>query len=278
MKKYLVIILMFYTGLLFASEFDEAFGLSARGFDKQANKVSEYFNSNIEYDLNYQRQDLELIAASLKELEKKYNNNPVFWFVSGLHARNMAGFNEQLGNDAEVRRWLDFKTKRFIKAMSLDKNNQPHLSASAYAAMKSGLPPPHKQYAIEKELDLGGDGENDSYYWYLHWSNINELQKQKKFTEADDALLRMKKELAESDQGNTFEGLVKTIDAELEAVKMAAQSKEKTRPLPPERDHQAFTEEHAEDKYYFYLTVVGLIMGAIIFLLLLFELKRRKNK
>ena len=281
MKKYLLIILLLFSGRILASEFDEAFDLSARGFEKQANKVTLYFNSAIELDLDYQQQELGLIASSMLAMEKEFEQSPVFWFVKGLHAKNMASHFKQRGNDAELSRWLDLKTKYYQRAMQLDKINQPHLSAASYAAMKPGLPPSLKQRAIEMELNLGGNGENDSYYWYLHWSNINELQKQKLFDQADAALQRMKQELEVSDQSDVFESMVKTIDTELREMKLSSTSKQKKpnkKALPAVRDHQAFTEEQAEDKYYQYLTLVGLIMLVIIVLLLLFELKRRKNK
>lgn len=282
MKKYLLIILFMCSGQLLASEFDEAFDLSARGFVKQANKVTLYFNSSIEHDLDYQQQELEIITASMQAVENKFEKNPVFWFVKGLHAKNMASYFKQRDNKTEVSRWLDLKTKFYQKALQLDKTNKPHLSAASYAVMKPGLPPPFKQRAIEMELSLGGNGENDSYYWYLHWSNINELQKQKMFTQAEAALQRMKQELEASGQGDVFESLVKKIDDELRKVKPSSSSKQKKsnneNSSPAVRDHQAFTEEQAEEKYYQYLTLVGLVMLVIVVLLLLLELKRRKNK
>jgi len=281
MKNYLLLIIVLFTGQSFASSFDEAFDLSAKGFEKQANKIAGYFNSDIGHDMDYQRQELMLLTSILSEVEEQFKDNPVFWFVKGVHAKNMASFNKQSGNEAKVIHWMDVKTKNYLKAMMLDKENKPHLSAASYAVMKSGLPLPHKQRAVEMELNLGGNGENDSYYWYLHWSNINELQKQNMFKEADEALLRMKQELALSDQADTFSGLVKTVDEELAALKKAAQSKsikKVQKKSPPVRKHQAFTEEQAEEKYYQYLVLVGIVMAVIIVLLLLFEFKRRKNK
>ncbi|MCK4711177.1 MAG: hypothetical protein KAU21_21380, partial [Gammaproteobacteria bacterium] len=210
--------------------------------------------------------------------------NPVYWFVRGLHTRNMASFFQASGYDDKANSFLLEKNRHYQIAMKLDKNNEPHLSASAYAVMKSGLPESLKQQAIEAELNLGGSGESDTYYWYLHWSNVNELQKQGRFDEADVALQRMKNELAETGQKNTFDKLVKKIEKELKIKKAISENKKIVKKSPPKkaqqsaRDHEAFTEEKVKEQYYRNLAVILIVMVVLAVIIFMFELKRRKRK
>jgi len=277
MNKYYLLILMLISGQLIASEFEEAFDLNARGFEKQANKVTLYFNTAIEHDLNYQQQELELIISSMQGMEKSFENNPVFWFVKGLHAKNMASYFKKKGQEEKVSDWLNKKTKHYKKAMRLDKVNGPHLSAASYATMKSGLLSEDKQDAIEMELALGGNGENESYYWYLHWSNINELQKQGKIEEADKALEKMKNELADSGQSKVFDGMMDKIEKELDNKKQETSKQKVLQKKSAVRKHTAFTEEDSDEQYYRYLIYVVMFMVVLALLGLVFELKRRKK-
>ena len=82
----------------------------------------------------------------------------------------------------------------YKKAMQLDPD-ELKLSAAAYATMKHGLPEELKIKAIQKELKLGGNGTNDSHYWYLHSSNISALQQAGRLKEAKQALKNMQQEL-----------------------------------------------------------------------------------
>ena len=61
--------------------------------------------------------------------------------------------------------------------------------------MKHGLPESLKIEAIQKEVQLGGNAPNESYYWHLHWSLVNSLEQAGRFEEAEAALDNMKQEM-----------------------------------------------------------------------------------
>lgn len=276
MKTYCLVLIMFFSTALSASEFNEAFDMSAKGFTRPANRIVSYLNNSVRLDLEQQKKEFKFISESLLKVENEFSQNPVYWFVRGLYARNLASFYQQQGDHSLVDKMIDEKDKFFLLAMSLDKKNEPHLSASAYAAMKTGLPAEFKQQAIAAELALGGSGESESYYWYLHWSNINELNKAGRLQEATVALDKMKQELSESDHKSDFDVLVKKIDDELKIKK--TENKKDRSEQKASRDHQAFTEENVGEAYYRYLAIIAAIMAVIIFIVVMVELKRRKMK
>lgn len=279
MKKYFsmasLFTALFVLNPTFASGFEEMFDSSANGFSRQASRVVGFMSSNSEFDVLQQKKEFDFISVSLIGIEEQFINNPVYWFVRGLHSKNMASYYQSTEKPALIKESLREKNKHYLMAMSLDKNHEPHLSASVYAEMKSGLPEKYKQEAIQAELGLGGSGESDSYYWYLHWSNVNELQKQGRLEEAGAALLKMKKELNESDQENVYKALYEKIKNELKPKEL--KSVEKTI-KSAEPEHAAFTEETAGESYYRYLIIIASIMLGLIIVALVFELWRRKRK
>ena len=279
MKKILPGLLLFYCSIVQAAEFTEAYDISARGFERVANRVVAYYRAESDFDLQQQKDQLQFINTSLAKLEPEYKNSPVFHFVQGLQARNMAGLEQQLGHEAESAKWMEKKQSSYVMAMTLDKQYSPHLSAAIYATMKKGLSGENKQRAIESELKLGGSGENDSYYWYLHWSNVNQLQKLGKIEEADEALAKMKEEIEQSGRSaEIYKQLAGKAETDLDKKKSQLEQQKPKQKLKPERDHKAFTEEDVEEEYYGYLLVVGLVMLILIVIGLMFEKRRRKKQ
>ncbi len=284
MKKIFLSLMMFYCSCLQAAEFAEAYDISARGFEREANRVVVYYQSDTQFDLQQQKDQLNFINSSLQQLEAKYNNNPVFRFVQGLQARNMASLEQRIGNTAQSTHWLQKKQDYYLMAMALDKKQAPHLSAAVYATMKKGLGGDEKLQATQNELKLGGSGENDSYYWYLHWSNINQLQKQGKIEEAEKALAAMKKEIEQT--GRSAEiylqlaGKAKAdLDKKKDQLKQAREKQTREKQASkPEREHKAVTKENVEEEYYGYLLLVGVVMLVLIAIGLVFETRRRRRR
>lgn len=281
MHKIIFILLLLTSCQANASEFYELFESGSGDYTRLANQVTKQFTEGDQRDVIVWQQQLEYISAGLNDIQSLHETDPVYWFVRGIHAHNMASFYHATQNISQSKYYVDERNNTYQKAMTLDKNHEPHLSAAMYATMKPGLPEALKQQAIESELNLGGSGENESYYWYLHWSNINSLQKQQRFDEADQALARMKKELAASGQrAAVFNQLAEKAEKELnqkknqQPLQQPAISKNETAPV---RDHKAFTEEKVDDEYYQYLFIVGLIMLGLAVIALVFELNRRKK-
>lgn len=279
MKKIFLCLMIFYCGQLQAGEFAEAYDISPRGFERLANRVVAYYQSDSKFDNQQQKKQLIFINKNLEDLESEFKNNPVFRFVQGLQARNNAGLEQRMGNASKVVSWLQKKQSYYVMAMMLDKKHKPHLSAAVYATMKKGLTGEEKQQAIAAELKLGGSGENDSYYWYLHWSNIHQLQKQGKVKEAEKALATMKREIEQTGRAaELYQQLAGKAEADLDKKKSLLEKKKADRAVEPEREHKAFTEENVGDEYYGYLLMVGLVMLVLIVIGLVFEIRRRKNR
>lgn len=258
----------------YSSEFDETFDLSANGFARQANRVVSFLESSSDFDTSLQKKEFDYITDSLSEIENKQKFNPVYWFVRGLNAKNIASFYDQLNNNNKALSFIKDKNKYYAMAMDVDKKYEPHLSARAYAAMKAGLPGALKQQAIKAELSLGGSGENESYYWYLHWSNVNELQKLGRVDEAEAALADMKKELNENDQKDVFNQLVNKIAHELKN-KNVKKDISSSKPTPVKK---SLSEESQKDDYYYYYVAITIgLMLVLIVLGVMFELRRRKK-
>jgi len=268
--------MMLFAVAVQASGFNEAFDMSAKGFVRPANKVALYLNNNARLDDLQQKKEFEFISDALNNVETANAQNPVYWFVRGLHARNLASYYQGAGDASLVDGLITNKDTFYTRAMTLDKENAPHLSARAYAVMKSGLPAELKQQAIQAELALGGSGEDESYYWYLHWSNVNELQKAGRFEDADAALNKMKEELSASGHQADFDVLMKKIEGELKNKESENKKEHLLQNVEP--DHQTFTEESMADVYYRYLAIILAMMAVIIIIAVLFELKRRKKK
>lgn len=261
MKKIITCVLLLLSPALSALEFADVFDMSARGFEREANIILTYQVSEIQFDRVRYETDMQFVTDSLASKETKFANSPVFRFVQGLHARNMVVLRQH--NDQQQKQWRKIKQDYFAQAMALDKTNEPHLSAAAYADMKKGLDGDLKQQAIAAELKLGGNGENESYYWYLHWSNINELQKQGKIEEAEAALKQMREALkAEGKSAEIYQQIAAKARQDIEAKKNSLRtgSDANSTPQPVKRDHTTYTEENVQYEYYLYLLIVIVVM------------------
>ncbi|MDH5394026.1 MAG: hypothetical protein OEY11_12630 [Gammaproteobacteria bacterium] len=277
MARLLLVFVFLFPCYAAASVFEDAYSMSARGFTREANRVAFYAKEEVRLDKEQQDKELSYLTVKLAGFETGQVNNPVYWFVRGLHARNMASFYQQSAQKDRVAENIEAKNKYYQTAMELDKSAQPHLSATAYAVMKPGLPDELKQYAIETELNRGGSGENESYYWYLHWSNINALSQQKRFDEAQRAVDRMQKELRDKGlEDSAYLSLLKKAEAEVVENKTRDQTKNKASRLQKHDDEKTsgFIAE-----YIFYLVWFAMFLAAVvvIFIYYLYE-KKRKEK
>lgn len=160
----------------------------------QADRVATYHAEDIKPALASTQTELEMLNQTLEQVLQQQPQHPILWFIKGLNYSNLAAYHA----DSDRKLSLNYNEKKqqaYIQAMALDNNKSPHLTAAIYATMKHGLPLNDKITALQKELSLGGNGENESYYWYLHWSNINSLQQAGRQQEAQQALMNMQKEM-----------------------------------------------------------------------------------
>lgn len=180
--------------------FLEHFQISPQIDSKLANRITSYHAENISLGLIQKKTELEKLSQQLENIENQYNNKAVYWFIKGLHSKNLASHYLEAGDKGSFKKQLSNKNQYYKKSMALAKQAPEQLSSSIYSAIKHGLEKEFKIQAIQSELALGGSGESDSHYWYLHWSNIDQLKKIGRHKEAEKAYSNMQKELKTSGQ------------------------------------------------------------------------------
>ena len=178
-----------------------------------ANRVTTYYSEDISLSLIQQKNELFKLETALDSLEKTHSEQPVYWFIKGLNHRNMASYYFESKDFKLADSQIYKKDMAYKKSIELDKTSSNQLSAEIYNSMKHGLPSELKIQATQKELSLGGNIENDSGYWYLHWSNIDQLKQAGRNKEAEQAFENMQKEMKEDDTDmSIYAALNKTIE------------------------------------------------------------------
>ncbi|MDH5516455.1 MAG: hypothetical protein OEY36_01375 [Gammaproteobacteria bacterium] len=277
MNKLLLLIICLLPGVTSASVFDDAYNMPAQGFLREASRVAIYAKENVGLDIKQQLTELQYLSGKLQAFETQQIKNPVYWFVRGLHARNLASYYQQIADKNRVEEYIQDKNSYYQRAMDLDKASSIKLSAAAYAVMKPGLPDVLKQRAIETELNLGGSGEDDSYYWYLHWSNINALSQQNRFAEAQLALDKMQKELQEKGMSDSvYVSLLNKAEAEVTEQKRQLESEKKSTQNQPAVTKDNPLSEFVEEYLYFLIWFASILL--VLLLALLFYLYEKKRK
>ncbi len=211
----------------------------------QADRVATYHAEDIKSALASTQTELEILNQTLEQVLQQQPQHPILWFIKGLNYSNLAAYHADSDRELSLH-YRENKQQAYIQAMMLDNNNSPHLTAAIYATMKHGLPLNNKIKALQKELSLGGNGENESYYWYLHWSNINSLQQAGRRQEAEQALMNMQKEMkARGLDQSIYQQLVSQARKSIETPKTLARpvtSQTDAVETPPEKTPaQSFT-------------------------------------
>ncbi|MDH5483839.1 MAG: hypothetical protein OEY43_01285 [Gammaproteobacteria bacterium] len=229
MKHYLLIIpfiLLCSTGYA-ETPFNELFDTELGNFTELADRVASYHSENIDLPVNTRINELEALAINIDNILKIKSDNPVIWFIKGLNHSNLAAAYSSDNIDKK-----DFhiheKDVAYKKAMDLDMGHSPHLTPSIYASIKHGMPERERIHAIQQELLLGGNGDNDSYYWQLHWSNISALEQAGQFDAAQKALENMKRELKEQHLTNTdYDKIVERAQHDIDQTRSLKNSEQK---------------------------------------------------
>ncbi len=288
MLKYVFTILLFISSppVVANKSFADHFEYSASFLPAHANDITHYF---IENSRKSSKNRLILFQQYNDSLKRQINNepdNPLLWFSLGLNFKNrLDALEEQKTLGARNIGALITQTQEdlqsaFLKAMELDNSKKPKLTARMYATMKNNLSHNQRILALQKELSLGGSGDNETHYWFTHWDNIGSLQDEGRFDEAEVALYQMKYELKKaglehSDFAQVYQhaettlsqkhGLSKTIEKQV-AEKIIPPKKSNPRPL--------FTSITSTFEEYWFMVLLNII----VFISLIFAfLKREKD-
>lgn len=243
--------------------------------DKEiADRVATYYSENITLSLDQQKAELLSLEKQLDAISEKKSEQAVIWFIRGLHYRNMASYYAASTEKTFAADLIDKKNTAYKQALALAQKSPDILSAAIYSTMKHGLSKDLKISATQNELAMGGNGESDSHYWYLHWSNIDQLKKAERNKEAENAFEKMKQELKDSGMDmSIYEELNQQIE------KQTFNKSDKITNKPVKQQHKKTrTEENPVDTKF--IIIISLVVFAIILLIAVtvYELVIKKKK
>lgn len=198
--RYILCITLFFTASsgLAATSFDEYFQISAEIDMAIADKVTHYYSEDSQLTDAQQKSELLKLEMELKSIEAENSDRSIYWFIKGLNDRNIATYYAEIDRPIISSQYIKNKNTAYKKALELSKDPSQQLSAAIYNTMKHGLPEDLKIEATQAELNQGGNIDNESAYWYLHWSNIDQLEKAGRHQEAEEAFKNMQKEMQDS--------------------------------------------------------------------------------
>ena len=249
------------------ASFIEQFQIQAEIDKNIANRITEYYTEDIQLPLIKQKIELLSLEKKLNSIRNEYKDKPVYWFIKGLNHQNLASYYNTTNNQQLSETHLNKKNKAYQKILQMSDADTNKLSAAIFSTMKHGLPQDLKIKATENELRLGGNGESDSYYWYLHWSKINQLKLAGKNKEAELAYEDMKKELNNSKMDmSKYENL--TTEIEKNTLKQpAATDQVVSEPIQKKLKNTSATPKVAKNKKTDSDTNMTLLVSILIFII-----------
>lgn len=235
-----------------------------------ADKITAYYSGNKNFHDSAGEIELNSINNKLNLLIKTSPKDSRLYFLKGLNASLLASlYNKK--NKTKFKQLLQEKNQAYKKSMQLDHaDNQ--LSAAIYAVMKRGLSKNKRIEALQQELKLGGSGENESQYWYLHWNNINSLQQAGRLNEANQALKNMQQELKEHNlSSSNYKIIVSHAKKSLEkAIKKKEQYK-------TQKTKNQRTKKKNMDFRTLILTLISITSILILIGIAFYEIRKKKN-
>ena len=214
-----------------AASFDDYFQRKSDINSTIADRVTHYYSEDVKLPIEQQQIELKKLESQLSALESSHTNQAIYWFIRGLNDRNLAAHYNHTNETETVKQHIENKNNAYKKALSIAKNNPQKLSVAIYSTMKHGLPEDLKIAATQFELAQGGNIENESAYWYLHWSNIDQLKKAGRHEEADKAFDDMQKAMREKNVDmSVYADLSKQVE------KQTLKRTDKKTPDPAQKD------------------------------------------
>lgn len=123
-----------------------------------ANRITEYYSEDIDLPLKSQRIELLELDSKLDNLISRHENIAVFWFIKGLHHKNMASYYTDEKNTPLTNSQISLNNDAFKKSIQLAQLPNNQLSASIFSTMKHSLPQDLKIEATKNEIALGEIG------------------------------------------------------------------------------------------------------------------------
>ena len=261
----------FNSSCLAATEFSQYFQLQPPVEKSLADNITRYYSEDIQLSAEKQKAELLQMQQQLLKLSASHEKQAAYWFLRGLNHQNLAAVYAELNAPELAEEQLKSKTRAYKKALQLDSRPPRKLSAAIYSTIKIGLPAELKIQAIQGELAQGGNGDNDSYYWYLHWSNIDQLEKAGRSEEARAAYRKMKKEMKDSQVDMSVYG---QFEKQIEQ-KTLQQSKPEKVVRKSQKTEKETDRKSTIDKKYIILYVLSFISIAAIIGVTVYEIRKK---
>jgi len=260
LRIFLYISIFTYSSLCFAAtSFSDYFQIKPEIDSAIANKVTLYYSEDVQLSTAQQQLELLKLESQLIAAESNHTEQAIYWFIRGLNDRNLAAYFTQTNKQKLANKYIKNKDKAYKNALQLANNNPQKLSAAIYSTMKHGLPQDLKITATQFELAQGGNIDNESAYWYLHWSNVDQLKKAGRHDEADKAFQEMQKAMQENNVDMSVYGdLNKQI--ETQTLKIT----EKEAPLPSKKEEAENNELISKEFVMPSLLIIALLSLALV--------------
>lgn len=246
-----------------------------------ANRITSYYSEDISLSMEQQKTELFELESKLEEINESHSKLAIYWFIKGLNHRNLASYYIESNKPKLADSHIYNKDLAYKQAIELDKSSSKGLSASIYSTMKHGLPQDLKIKAIQKELSLGGSGDNDSAYWYLHWSNIDQLKKAGREREAEQAYKNMQKEMqADGADMSIYSTLNASIEKTTLKIKERPQNEDKKKPesKPSSSPAKKTIQKKPVDKKMIFISSILAFAFISLIILTFYEMKLKKRK
>ena len=265
------------------TRFIDQFQISPPINEATADRITSYYSEDITLPLEQQKTELFELNEQLESVASEHSNKAVYWFIKGLLHKNIASYYTDIENSLLATTHISNKDMAYEKAIELSNTSNNTLSAAIFSTMKHGLPQDLKIKATQNELSMGGNGEDDSYYWYLHWSNIDQLEKAGRKEDALDAYKNMQKELKQSDMDmSVYDDLTKKIESEtLKKTRLQSPAPgtatKKTNITPDTKKEKKKNAKPLDKKYVVIFSIISLSVLSIV-IVMIYETMKNRNK
>jgi hypothetical protein len=233
---------------------------------------------------------LEELHQRLQSYKPQHQDNPLFWFLTGLSQSNLAEVRYITLVDQKGQKTADqdiaisdhniTRSRAYEKAISLDELEPHRLSSTIYATMGYGLSNKQKIKTYSRELKIGIASENESNQWFLHWAKIDALVHEKRLEEAQQALVELQDLLANKKHGaEYYSGIVKQAKSQ---VKVVTQKFEKRKEKQAEKSKMVKALEQHEQKStwttWLLVTIGVFTFGFVIIAAIYYKIRNRNER
>ncbi len=266
--------------------FTEYFDYEASFIPQNADKITLILAEGITQGSKKSISNFDQYHLLLQQQLSSTSDKAVLKFVIGMNLRNkLTALDQQMLLGAKninplIQKTIEDMQSAFNEAMQLDSIERAKFTPKMYSFMKHNLTQGERITALQKELSLGGSGDNETQYWFTHWDVIGSLQDEGRYNEAEQALNTMQKELAtaglnKSDFGQIYQQAKSNLEKD-HVLNDNTISASNSKPEPPKENPISALFENIQDKIKSYWLMILLNIFIVISLVIAY-IKREKD-